>query len=216
LNVYGQPSRTFYVALTHDEEVGKSGASGIAHYLSQQPFGHDGQFEFIIDEGTVILEQAFPTLDNPVAIIGVAEKGYITIEYSINIAPGHSSMPSTPTAIGILARAVDKLESTPQPSQFGHGPEMSLLLGLTPYLKFPLRLVMSNMWLFGPAIQWVLTRKPGTDALQRTTTAVTLIKGGEKENILPTSASATVNRTKKTNYFYLSLYSLFFRSYSYS
>ncbi|CAF3320962.1 unnamed protein product, partial [Rotaria sp. Silwood2] len=31
----------------------------------------------------------------------------------------------------------------------------------------------------------------------RTTTAVTLISGGEKENILPTSASATVNRKKK-------------------
>jgi carboxypeptidase PM20D1 len=109
-------------------------------------------------------------------------------------------MPSTPTAIGLLARAVDKLESTPQPSQFGRGPEMSLLLGVTPYLKFPLRLVMSNIWLFGSAIQWVLTRKPGTNALQRTTTAVTLISGGEKDNILPTSASATVNRKKKKNH----------------
>ncbi len=196
MNVYGQPSRTFYVAITHDEEVGKVGASGIAHFLSQQPFGRNGQFEFIIDEGTVILEEAFPTLNNPVAIIGVAEKGYLSIEYRIDIPPGHSSMPSTPTAIGILARGVDKLESTLKPSQFGHGPEMGLLLGITPYLKFPLRLVMSNIWLFGPAIQWVLTRKPGTDALQRTTTAVTLISGGQKDNILPTSASATENRTK--------------------
>jgi len=184
------------VALTHDEEVGKTGASGIAHYLSQQPFGHDGQFEFILDEGTVILKEAFPTLQNSIAIIGVAEKGYISIEYRINIAPGHSSMPSTPTAIGILARAVDKLENTPQPSKFGLGPEISLLLAITPYFNFPLRLVMSNIWLFGSVIQWVLSFKPGTDALQRTTTAVTLISGGEKENILPTSASATVNRKR--------------------
>ncbi len=196
MNVYGQPARTFYVAITHDEEVGKAGASGIARYLSQQPFGHDGQFEFILDEGTVIVEEAFPTLVNPIAIIGVAEKGYLSVEYRIDVAPGHSSMPSTPTAIGILARAVDKLESTGQPSQFGHGPEMSLLLAITPYLKFPLRFIMSNIWLFGSAIQWVLTRKPGTDALQRTTTAVTLISGGQKDNILPTSASATVNRKR--------------------
>ncbi|CAF3630312.1 unnamed protein product, partial [Rotaria sordida] len=193
LNVYGQPLRTFYVALTHDEEVGKSGAMGIAHYLSQQPFGHNGQFEFILDEGTIILEEAFPTLKNPIAIIGVAEKGSINIEYRIDVAPGHSSMPSASTAIGILARAVDKLESTLQPSQFGRGPELSLFHGVTPYLKFPLRLVMSNIWLFGPVIQWVLSRKPGTDAMQRTSTAVTSISGGEKENILPTSASATVN-----------------------
>ncbi|CAF2526494.1 unnamed protein product [Rotaria sp. Silwood2] len=193
LNIYGQPSRTFYVALTHDEEVGKSGAKGIARYLAQQPFGHNGQFEFVLDEGTVIVEEAFPTVNNPIAIIAVAEKGYASIEYRISIAPGHSSMPSTPTAIGILARAVDKLESTPQPSQFGRGPELSFLHGITPHLNFPLRLVLSNIWLFGSAVQWVLSQKPATDALQRTTTAVTLISGGEKENILPTSASATVN-----------------------
>ena len=182
------------MALTHDEEVGKSGASAVAAYLARQPFGGDGQFEFILDEGTIILEEAFPTLSNPLAIVGVAEKGYMTVEYRVDIAPGHSSMPSLPTAIGILVRAMDRLESTPQPSQFGRGPEMSLLLGVTPYLGFPLRFVMSNIWLFGSAIQWFLTRKPGTDALQRTTTAITLISGGVKDNILPTSASATVNR----------------------
>ncbi|CAF3396291.1 unnamed protein product [Rotaria sp. Silwood1] len=193
LNVYGQPSRTFYVALTHDEEVGKSGAAGIAHYLSQQPFGHDGQFEFVLDEGTVIVEGVFPTLNNPLAIIGVAEKGYMSVEYRISMPPGHSSMPAAPTAIGILAHGVDKLESTPQPSQFGRGPELSFLHGITPYLNFPLRLVLSNIWLFGTAIQWVLSRKPATDALQRTTTAITFISGGEKDNVLPTSASATIN-----------------------
>ncbi|CAF1072909.1 unnamed protein product [Rotaria sordida] len=193
LHAYGQPSRTFYVALTHNEEAGHSGAMGIAHHLSQQPFGHNGQFEFVLDEGTTILEEVFPTLNNPIAIIGVAEKGYMSIKYRIDMASGHSSMPSAPTAIGILARAVDKLESTLQPSQFGRGPELSLLHGVTPYLKFPLRLVMSNIWLFGPVIQWVLSQKPGTDALQRTTTAVTFISGGEKDNVLPTSASATVN-----------------------
>lgn len=197
--MYGQPSRTFYVAITHDEEVARAGAIGVAQFLSQQPFGRDGQFEFVIDEGTVIIEEAFPTLTHPLAIIGIAEKGYLSVRYRIDLPPGHSSMPSAPTAIGILAHAIDRVESTPKPSQFGHGPEMSLLVGVTPYLKFPLRLIMSNIWLFGPIIQWTLSRKPGTDALQRTTTAFTLISGGEKENTLPTSAAATVNR--KENFY---------------
>lgn len=198
--VYGQPSRTFYVAITHDEEVGRAGAMGVARYLSQQPFGQNSQFEFVVDEGTVIVEEAFPTVTNPIAIIGIAEKGFMNVEYRVSIAPGHSSMPTPPTAIGILAHAVEQLENVPQLSQFGRGPELDLLLGITPYLKFPLRLAMSNMWLFGPVIQWVLSRKPGTDALQRTTTAVTLISGGEKDNVLPTSASATVNRKKNLRF----------------
>lgn len=190
------------MAITHDEEIGRAGAMGIAKFLSQQPFGRDGQFEFVIDEGTVILEEALPTLSNPLAIIAIAEKGYMSIRYRIDLPPGHSSMPSAPTAIGILARVIDNIERTPKPSQFGQGPEMDFLLGVTPYLKFPLRIVMSNLWFFGSIIQWVLTRKPSTDALQRTTTAFTLVSGGEKENTLPTSASATVNRKQnlKTNH----------------
>jgi carboxypeptidase PM20D1 len=75
---------------------------------------------------------------------------------------------------------------------------------------------MSNIWLFGSVIQWVLTRKPGTDALQRTTTAVTLISGGEKENVLPTSASATVNRKKKKKKTFQISDFILFRSSSYS
>ena len=181
------------MAITHDEEVGRAGAQGVANFLAQQPFGREGQFEFVLDEGTVIIEDAFPGLTTPVAIIGVAEKGYLSVEYRVDIAPGHSSIPTTPTAIGILARALDKLESTSLPSQFGRGPEMSLLYGLTPYLGFPLRLAMSNVWLFGPVIQWVLSKKPGTNALHRTTAAITMISGGEKENVLPTSAAGTIN-----------------------
>ena len=191
------------MAITHDEEVGRAGADGVAHFLSQQPFGREGQFEFVLDEGTVIIEEAFPGLSTPVAIVGVAEKGYLSAEYHVDLAPGHSSIPTTPTAIGILARAMDKLESTPLPSQFGRGPEMSLLGGVTPYLSFPLRLVMSNVWLFGPVIQWVLSMKPGTNALHRTTAAITLISGGEKDNVLPTSAEATINCKRNRSRFSL-------------
>ena len=194
MHVYGQPARTFYVGITHDEEVGRAGSEGIAAYLAQQPFGAEGEFEFVLDEGTVIMEEAFPGLKLPVAIISVAEKGYMTVEYRVDVPPGHASISSTPTAIGILARGMDRLESTHQPSRFGYGPEMALFHGVTPYLNSPLRLAMSNVWLFGPVIQWVLSKKPGTNAIQRTTTAITLIEGGEKENILPASAMATINR----------------------
>lgn len=205
LKVHGQPSRTFYIAITHDEEVGKVGAMGVANYLSQQPYGSTGEFEYILDEGTVILENAFPGLKTPAAIISVSEKGYMTVQYTVNITPGHSSIPTPPTAIGVIAKAIDRLENTPQPSKFGYGPEMSLFNAITPYLNLPLRLVMSNTWLFGPIIQQVLASKPGTNAIQRTTTAITLIVGGEKENMLPSSATVTVNRKMQFIQFFFSL-----------
>lgn len=155
----------------------------------------------------------------PVALIGVAEKGYMTIQYSVNITPGHSSIPMPPTAIGVLAQAVSNLEKVLQPSKFGYGPEISLLNAVTPYLSFPMRLAMSNLWLFGPLIQFVLSAKPGTNALQRTTSAITLISGGEKENVLPSMASFSVNRKTNdegvdSNKRRMAMFDTIFRSYS--
>ena len=54
----------------------------------------------------------------------MTEKGYATLELSVEMSPGHSSIPPKETAIGVLAKAVAALESNPHPSLFGKGPEM--------------------------------------------------------------------------------------------
>jgi len=53
--------------------------------------------------------------------------------------------------------------------------------------------VLTNLWLFGPIVAKVLTRRPPTAASIRTTTAVTMVSGGVKPNVLPQEASAVVN-----------------------
>jgi carboxypeptidase PM20D1 len=55
------------------------------------------------------------------------------------------------------------------------------------------RVVLSNRWLFGPLILRQLERAPSTNAMLRTTTAITVIRGGNKENVLPGEAEALVN-----------------------
>lgn len=56
-----------------------------------------------------------------------------------------------------------------------------------------MNVIYSNLWLFGTPMSWILSLQPSTNALVRTMTAVTLISGGFKENVLPSSASATLN-----------------------
>ena len=46
--------------------------------------------------------------------IGVAEKGYATLELSVKMTAGHSSVPPRETALGVLAGAVSRLERNPQ------------------------------------------------------------------------------------------------------
>jgi len=48
----------------------------------------------------------------PAALIGIAEKGYLSLELSVETAGGHSSIPPTDTAIGIISRALLRLEAT--------------------------------------------------------------------------------------------------------
>src|ERR1035437_5442474 len=52
---------------------------------------------------------------------------------------------------------------------------------------------MSNLWLFGPLVQKALLEKPQSAAMLRTTTAVTMVSGGVKTNVLPIDAKAVVN-----------------------
>lgn len=61
------------------------------------------------------------------------------------------------------------------------------------HASYPLKLVYSNQWLFSPLLSRVFASRPSSNALVRTTTAVTVIRGGVKDNVLPSSSEAVVN-----------------------
>ena len=72
------------------------------------------------NQGLGVVEEAIRGVERPLALVGVAEKGYATLELSVDFgSQGHSSRPHSESAVGILARAVGHLEENKQPSQFG-------------------------------------------------------------------------------------------------
>ncbi|XP_035673136.1 N-fatty-acyl-amino acid synthase/hydrolase PM20D1-like [Branchiostoma floridae] len=58
-----------------------------------------------------------------VGLVSVAEKGFLQLRLEVNEEGGHASMPRSESAIGILSKAISKLENNPHPSMFGTGPE---------------------------------------------------------------------------------------------
>ena len=116
-----RPQRTFYVALGHDEEVtGKGGAAKISKALKAELDGLNETLDFVVEEGLGVVEEAIRGVERPLAMVGVAEKGYATLELSVDFgSQGHSSKPDSESAVGILARAIGNLEENKQPSQFG-------------------------------------------------------------------------------------------------
>ena len=127
------PKRTIYLAFGHDEEIGgENGAKKIANFLQK----HNVQIDFTVDEGMLILNEKLSPAKRPTAIIGLAEKGYITLKLTAHAKGGHSSMPPSKTTIGILAKAIVRMEQNQMPANFAGpveqlfeylGPEMPLI-----------------------------------------------------------------------------------------
>ncbi|XP_044067254.1 N-fatty-acyl-amino acid synthase/hydrolase PM20D1.2-like [Siniperca chuatsi] len=184
------PRRGFYIGLGHDEEVsGYKGAMGMVRVLKQRGV----QLSFVLDEGLAVLDGVISGLEGPAALIGISEKGSATVKLSVSMVPGHSSLPPSETTIGILAAAVKRLEENPMPRLFGYGPERETFEHLAHKFGLPLKFILSNLWLFSPLLGRVLERKPVTNALVRTTTAVTMFNAGVKVNVIPSLAEAYVN-----------------------
>jgi carboxypeptidase PM20D1 len=184
-----KPRRTIYLAFGHDEENGGAeGAAAIAKLLAKRGV----RCEFALDEGLLITEGIMPGVAAPVAVVGVAEKGSVTVRLTAAATAGHSSMPSKTSAIGTLARSLVRLEASPMPAAIG-GVAADMFDTVVPEMHGINRVVLSNRWLFAPLIRAQLERAPSTNAMLRTTTAITVIKGGNKENVLPGQAEALVN-----------------------
>mgnify|MGYP000523286392 FL=1 len=146
----------------------------------------------ILDEGgSIVGGGIIPGVDSPVALIGIAEKGYISLKLTAKAVGGHSSMPPKHTALGIIAKALVALEETPFPVNMAYSEELFENIG--PAMGLTKKVIFANMWLTQPLVERILSGTKTTNATIRTTTAVTMAKGSSKDNILPSEASAVVN-----------------------
>ncbi len=185
-----QPNRTIYFAFGHDEEVlGHLGAETIVNYLKSEGV----QAAFVLDEGQAIVERMIPGLNQQVALIGVAEKGYASVELRVDMAGGHSSMPVKETAIDVLADAVRKVKQNPMPAELTYALD-GLMDKLGPEMDFKTKLFFANRKLFKPFILKAYENgSPAANASVRTTASPTIFEAGIKQNVIPTSARAVVN-----------------------
>ena len=182
------PTRTVYLAFGHDEEIGgPQGAAAIAALLARRGV----RLEAVIDEGGAIVQGVVPGVAAPVATVGIAEKGSVSLALVARAAAGHSSMPPSRTAIGLLARAIDRLEQHQFPGSLRAS--RGLFEAVGPEMAWPYRVLFANLWLFEPVVVRRLVAEPATAAAVRTTIAPTIIDGGTKDNVLPGSARAVVN-----------------------
>lgn len=183
-----RPRRTVYLAFGGDEEVAGRGAIDIVQVLRAR-----GVHPLVaIDEGSAVVRGLIPGTSRPVGLIGIAEKGYASVELTVQGTGGHSSMPPAQTAVGVLARAIDRLETHPFGASLNDA-TAGMFDQVGRGMELPSRIVLANLWLTRPLLLRKMSSSPTTNAAIRTTTAPTVIQGSPKDNVLPIRARAIVN-----------------------
>jgi len=182
------PRRSIFLAFGADEEVGgKHGAREIAALLKERGV----HLAALLDEGGSLLSGVIPGVDATVALLGNSEKGYMSLKLWVDAQPGHSSTPPDQSAIGIMASAIERLESQRLPIRPDAMVAMYRFLGSA--VDFSMQMALANLWLFGGIVRQKLLASPETAASVRTTTAPTIFHSGVKDNVMPARAEAVVN-----------------------
>ena len=183
------PENDIYLAFSGCEEVNGPGAKHIVDYFEENKIDP----VMVLDEGGAVVEGAFPGLKSPCAVIGIAEKGMIEVEYRTKSNGGHASAPKPHTPVGILSRACVRVEKNPFKSHLTK-PVKEMFDTLGRHSNALYKTIFANMWCFGWVID-LLGKMQGGDinALIRTTVAFTQMSGSSASNVIPPEATMVSN-----------------------
>ncbi len=183
------PAHDVYLAFGHNEETAGGGARAIVSLLSERGV----EPVLVLDEGGAVVEGAVPGIAVPTAMVGVAERGVMTVELIAREGGGHASTPPPLPATARLARAIDRIRRHPFPARITP-PVRALFATLAPHAPRALGVVFGNLGVLGPFFARILTRLgPEMNAMVRTTAVATELSGAPSENVLATTARAAVN-----------------------
>ena len=183
------PRSDVYFAFSGGEEVSGKGAVRIVDYFKERNI----TLGVVVDEGGAVVENVFPGVKQPCALIGIAEKGLLDLRYKVQSEGGHASSPAPHTPVGVLSRACTRVEAKPFKLHVTK-PVAEMFDTLGRHSTFVYRMIFANMWCFGWVLDLIAKKSGGEmNALMRTTVAFTQMRGSEAANVIPPVASMVSN-----------------------
>jgi acetylornithine deacetylase/succinyl-diaminopimelate desuccinylase-like protein len=186
-----RPNRDLILALTADEEGGKS--NGVDWLLKNHRDLIDAEFVLNMDSGGVTTIKGKPVNVD----VEASEKQYADFELTALNPGGHSSLPTPDNAIYHLADALSRLEHTPFPVEFNavtrtyFERRAPLEDAQTKETKADMNAILRTP----PDAAAVarLSQDPRYNSMLRTTCVATRLSAGHANNALPQTAQAIVN-----------------------
>lgn len=184
-----QPENDIYFAFSGGEEVNGLGAVNIVNYFQEKGITP----ALVVDEGGGVVENVFPGVKEPCAMIGIAEKGMMNVRYTVRSGGGHASAPLPKSPVTDLAKACRKVVDNPFKMHLTK-PVAEMFDTLGRHSNFVYKLIFSNLWCFKPVLNMICKSSGGEmNALVRTTTAFTQMEGSTARNVIPAKASMVSN-----------------------
>lgn len=183
-----QPPNPIYLVLGHNEEKMGSGVATLVAALKQR----NVHPKWVFDEGGEFTEMVPGLKGRKVALIGTSEKGYLSVQLSVDLEGGHASMPTSQTAVDVLIAAIQHIRKHPFPASFTSSMN-GFMDYLGPEMSATNKFFVANRWLFNRLLLKIYSKTAPGNALIRTSIAPTIIEAGTKENVIPNIATATIN-----------------------
>ena len=183
------PKNDIYFAFGGNEEVNGDGSYGIVQLFKERGITPG----LVIDEGGAVCTGVFPGVSSPIALIGIAEKGMVNVEYTVKGGGGHSSSPKAGGPVSRLSSACLKVEK----ASFKYtvsAPTKQMFDLVGRHSSFLYRVLFANLWCFGPVLSLYAKLSGGEmNAIVRTTTAFTQMEGSKGVNVIPPVAKMASN-----------------------
>jgi len=180
-----KPQRDIYFSFSNNEETGGDTTPAIVNWFEEQgitPY-------LVLDEGGAVIEDPPLGVKKKFAMVGVAEKGSADLIITAAGEGGHSSTPSAQSSTVLLVSALHLIQHQPLRSELSPA-LVSMLEAIAAYASFGYRMVFANLWLFAPLVKKIMASQGETDAMIRTTIAVTQLGGSDMINTMPERAWA--------------------------
>ncbi len=184
--------RDVYLLVGHNEETGSQAPDSGARLCMEHLKAKGIQFDFVLDEGGAFADGKSMGIESHIALIGIAEKGYMDIMLSVKKNGGHASMPPAQSALNQVCAAAVKLENDKFPTAFTPA-SAAMFDALADHMKQPLKFLFGHRSLFSPILLNQLAKQPMTAALVRTTCVMTMAQGSKAPNVLPQLATVILN-----------------------
>jgi acetylornithine deacetylase/succinyl-diaminopimelate desuccinylase-like protein len=180
--------RDIILLIAADEET--CGRYGVAWLLEHHP--DLIRAEYVWDEGGMGLR---PSAKGPyIYNIAVAEKGAMTVRLTAEGTPGHASIPHRNNPSDRLVRALSRLAEWHRPIRLTE-PVIEMLRSLAPSQTFPRSLLFAHARnkLTWPLLFPLLDQDALFGPLVRNTVSLTMLRSGQKSNIIPAQAEAKLD-----------------------